>query len=85
MFHSSLEFKQRSTQAHSPSGSDLSQKPNSKAALRCYFVYQCQLVEPNADGTAFDGGHQRLHVPFPSSKANTIKRLGDLDPFMQLQ
>jgi len=23
--------------------------PDSKAALRCYFVYQCQFVEPNAD------------------------------------
>ena len=24
-------------------------RPNSKATLRCYFVYQCQFVEPNAD------------------------------------
>jgi len=27
----------------------LGQKPDSKAALRCYFVYQCQFVEPKAD------------------------------------
>ncbi|KAK3357011.1 Glutamate/Leucine/Phenylalanine/Valine dehydrogenase-domain-containing protein [Lasiosphaeria hispida] len=27
----------------------LGQKPDSKAALRCYFVYQCLFVEPNAD------------------------------------
>ncbi|KAK5664352.1 hypothetical protein OQA88_575 [Cercophora sp. LCS_1] len=27
----------------------LGQKPDSKVALRCYFVYQCQFVEPNAD------------------------------------
>lgn len=27
----------------------LGQHPDSKAALRCYFVYQCQFVEPNAD------------------------------------
>ncbi|KAK4456238.1 Glutamate/Leucine/Phenylalanine/Valine dehydrogenase-domain-containing protein [Podospora aff. communis PSN243] len=27
----------------------LGQKPNSKVALRCYFVYQCLFVEPNAD------------------------------------
>ncbi|KAK3322239.1 Glutamate/Leucine/Phenylalanine/Valine dehydrogenase-domain-containing protein [Apodospora peruviana] len=27
----------------------LGQKADSKATLRCYFVYQCQFVEPNAD------------------------------------
>lgn len=27
----------------------LSDKSDSKASLRCYFVYQCQFVEPNAD------------------------------------
>ncbi|KAK3368152.1 Glutamate/Leucine/Phenylalanine/Valine dehydrogenase-domain-containing protein [Podospora didyma] len=27
----------------------LGQNSNSKAALRCYFVYQCQFVDPNAD------------------------------------
>ncbi|KAK3379756.1 Glutamate/Leucine/Phenylalanine/Valine dehydrogenase-domain-containing protein [Lasiosphaeria ovina] len=27
----------------------LGQNSNSKATLRCYFVYQCQFVEPNAD------------------------------------
>ncbi|KAK3333619.1 NAD-specific glutamate dehydrogenase [Cercophora scortea] len=31
------------------SGGVLGQKPGSKASLRCYFVYQCIFVDPNAD------------------------------------